>query len=148
MADYHLYLETSVRGYHAYVQNLSKDLNLGEIFYAEHDSSAVMHDPNVMRYAQSDGETVGHIPKYLSRLCFQFVEDGGEIDAEVIGKRFNAGKGMGLEVPVEIRFTGNHKYLRNFRAQLVQQIKQEFESKAVRKTILKTLQIEKSNQLH
>ena len=84
---------------------------MGEIFCVEHDiNNTVMHDLYAMQYARSNGETVGHIPQYLSRLCFQFIEDGGEIYAKVIGKRYSAGQGMGLEVPVEITFTGNHKY--------------------------------------
>eukprot|EP00794_Sanderia_malayensis_P013337 gene13337-14716_t len=72
---------------------------------------ALTHNPNATAYAQRNGETVGHSSYYLSRLCFQLVEDGGDIEDEVIGKRFNAGKGMGLEVPIEIGFTGTLKYL-------------------------------------
>ena len=56
---------------------------------------------------------MGHILKYLSKLCFRFVLDGGDIDAEVIGKKFNAGNGMGVEVPVEWRFSGNKNILKD-----------------------------------
>ena len=124
-----------------------KELTLGEILLIEHDHYAVVHDPHMMRRAQQNGETVRHIPRFLSQLCLHFVEDGGDIDAEVIGKRFNTGQGMRLEVPVDIRFTGNLKCFKNFRAQLVKFIKKEFESKAVQKTMLKTLKMEKSDEL-
>ncbi len=63
-------------------------------------------------------KTDGHIPKHLSQLCFKFVDDGGELEAEVIGKRFNAGEGKEEEVPVELRSSGNKKYLQNLRRKL------------------------------
>ena len=39
------------------------------------------------------------------------MEDGGEMDGGIVGKRFNAGTGMGIEAPVELRFIGNKQYL-------------------------------------
>ena len=48
-----------------------------------------------MKFMANEDLTIGHIPKYLSALCFKFVDDGGDIDAEGIGKRFNAGHEMG-----------------------------------------------------
>ena len=37
---------------------------------------------------------------------------------KLLGKKFNAGEGKGVEVPVELKFTGNKKYLENFRGEL------------------------------
>ena len=47
----------------------------------------------------------------MSKLCFLFTQDGGELDGEIIGERFKAGTGLGVEVPIELRFLGNQKYL-------------------------------------
>ena len=72
------------------------------------------YDKYAMKYYTSSEEhTVGHIPKYLSKFCFKFVLDGRDIDAEVIGKKFNAGNGMAVEVPVELRFSGNKNTLKD-----------------------------------
>ena len=34
-----------------------------------------------------------------------------DLDGEIIGKRFNTRTGLGVEVPIELRFVGNQKYL-------------------------------------
>lgn len=47
-----------------------------------------------------------------------FLSDGGEAEAEVIGCHFNAGAGMGLEVPIDIKFCGTFPYLWNLRKEL------------------------------
>eukprot|EP00795_Rhopilema_esculentum_P009982 gene9982-18605_t len=114
MADnFVFFLETVVRGYHAYLSTYK--LTLGEILVITPDPDSVMHDKYVMKYTTMEEEhIVGHIPKHLSRLCFKFIEDGGELDAEVIGKMFNAGNGMGVEVPVESSSVGNKQYLEKF----------------------------------
>ena len=36
-------------------------------------------------------------------------------------KRFNAGTGMGIEVPVELRFIGNNQYLEKCKIKLAEQ---------------------------
>lgn len=35
---------------------------------------------------------VGHVPKELSKIFNKFLKDYGEIEAECIGNRYNAGK--------------------------------------------------------
>ncbi len=49
----------------------------------------------------------------------------------MIGKRFNAGNGMGVEVPVELRFVGNKQYLERFRSKIIsgKRGKTEFKNK-------------------
>ena len=118
------FLETVVRGYHAYLSTYK--LTLGEILVITPDPDSVMHDKYVMKYTTKEEEhIVGHIPKHLSRLCFKFIEDGGELDAEVIGKRFNAGNGIGVEVPVELSFVGNKQYFEKFRSKMISAIRAE-----------------------
>ena len=40
------------------------------------------------------------------------MEDDGEMDGEIVGQRFNAGIGMGTEVPVELMLIGNKQNLK------------------------------------
>ena len=108
------YAETSLRGYHVY-KDVS--LTLGEKLFCqeepdnEYDEFAVV----VQTYHE---ETVGHLPIQSSELVHTFICDGGEAEAEVIGCRFNAGNGMGLEVPIDIKFSGTFPYLRSLRSKL------------------------------
>eukprot|EP00794_Sanderia_malayensis_P012460 gene12463-13748_t len=125
MADnFVFFLQSVVRGYHAYLSTYK--LTLGEILVITPDPDAVMHDKYGMKYATKEEEPiVGHIPKHLSQLCFKFIEDGGELNAEVISKRFNAGNGMGVEVPVKLSFVGNKQYLERFRSKMISAIRAE-----------------------
>ena len=81
-------------------------MTLGEVLEVEPDAHAVEYDIHAVKFISNKEEhhTVGHIPKYLSELCFEFFEDGGDLEAEVIGKIFNGGKGTGVEVPVDLKF--------------------------------------------
>ena len=85
MANYSMYLDAVIRGYYAYLHE--NTLTLGEILTVENDAEAVQHDKFAMKFMKPKGKTVGHIPKHLSKLCFKFVDDGGQLDAEVIGKK-------------------------------------------------------------
>ena len=122
--NFAFFLETEVRGYHAYLSTYK--LTLGKILVITPDPDAMMHDKYAMKYTTKEEEHfVGHIPKHLSRRCFKLIGDGGELDAEVIFKRFNAGNGMGVEVPVKLRFVGNKQYLERFRSKMISAIRAE-----------------------
>ena len=98
-----------------------------ELTLGESDTDAYECDRYAMKFKTSNGATVsvGHIPKYISKICCKFVNDVGELDAEVIGKRFNAGQGMGVEVPVELRFVGNQQYLKRVKNKIVMAVADE-----------------------
>ena len=131
-----MFLESVVRAYHAYLSTYT--LTLGEILNADANPGAVRYDKYAMKYYTSSEEhTVGLIPKYLSKLCFKFVLDGGDIDAEVIGKKFNAGNRMRVEVPVELRFSGNKKCLEKFRDKIETALIKEEESNSNNYKVLK-----------
>eukprot|EP00794_Sanderia_malayensis_P002255 gene2255-2579_t len=121
-----MYVETAMRGYHVY---LSKHkLKLGEILTTdlECDPEAIAKDKYAIKLMCEENEQiVGHIPKYLSKLCFKFLQGGGDLDAEVIGKRFNAGQGMGVEVPIELKFSGCKQYVERLRDKLVCALQKE-----------------------
>ena len=54
---------------------------------------------------------VGHVPIELSKVFSIFLKDYGEVEAECIGSRYNAGTGKGLELPVDYKLIGTYKYL-------------------------------------
>ena len=98
---------------------------MGEILTIESDPENVSYDKFIMKFMSTEEDTVGHIPQHLSEICFRFLEDGGQMNAEVIGKRFNSGDGLGVQVPVELRFVGNKRYLKNLRRRLCLAIEAE-----------------------
>ena len=69
----------------------------------------------VDRYAvaveKATGETVGHVPKKISRICSSFLQHGGTITAIVTGRRRYSSDLVqgGLEIPCNLRFYGEEK---------------------------------------
>ena len=96
-------------------------LTLGEKLFCQEEPDNE-YDEFAFVVQTSDEETVCHLPIQISKLVHTFVSDGGEAEAEaeaeVIGCRFNAGTGMGLEVPIDIKFSGTFPYLRSLRSKL------------------------------
>ena len=75
------------------------------------------HDKYAVVVKNQDGNLVGHVPKELSRLFHKFL-DFGELEAECIGNRLNAGKGKGVEIPVDYILLGNDVYLGKLKRKL------------------------------
>ena len=65
-------------------------------------------------------ETVGHLPIEISKTVNKFLNEGGEVEAEVIGSRFNARLRKGLEVPLDIKFIGSKLYVEKLRKTLIE----------------------------
>lgn len=105
---FEMYIEATVRGYHAYLDNAS--VRIGEILTSEMELDNP-HDKYAVAVKSQDGNLVGHGPKELSRLFHEFLNDSGEREAECIGNRLNAGKGKGVEIPVDYRHVANDSYL-------------------------------------
>lgn len=105
---FEMYIEATVRGYHAYLDNAS--VRIGEILTSEMELDNP-HDKYAVAVKNQDGNLVGHGPKELSRLFHEFLNDSGEREAECIGNRLNAGKGKGVEIPVDYRLVANDSYL-------------------------------------
>ena len=107
-ANYEFYLEFSIRGYHAYFKNLMETITVGDILECEIDSNNP-HDQYAIVVRTFRDETVGHVPIELSEIFWKFLSNYGEIEAECIGHRYNAGGGKGLELPVDSKFFGNRQ---------------------------------------
>ena len=116
-ANYEFYLESSIRGYHAYFKNLMETITVGDILECEIDSNNP-HDQYAIVVRTFRDETVGHVPIELSEIFWKFLSNYGEIEAECIGHRYNAGGGKGLELPVDYKFFGNQQYLKQVHLKL------------------------------
>ena len=112
---FEMYIEATVRGYHAYLDDAS--VWIGEILACEMELDN-SHDKYAVTVKNQDGNLVGHVPKELSRLFHKFLDDFGELEAECIGNRLNAGKGKGVEIPVDYRLVGNDVYLGKLKRKL------------------------------
>ena len=62
--------------------------------------------------------TVGHILIELLQIFWEFLSIHGGIEAECIVHKYNVGRGNGLELPVDYRFFGNQKYLKQVHRRL------------------------------
>lgn len=112
---FEMYVEATVLGYHAYLDNAS--VRIGEILACEMELNN-SHDKYAVAVKNQDGNLIGHVPKELSRLFNKLLKDYGELEAECIGNRFNAGKGNGVEIPVDYRFVTNDSYLTKLKGKL------------------------------
>ena len=112
---FEMYIEATVRGYHAYLDDAS--VRIGEILACEMELDN-SHDKYAVAVKNQGGNLVGHVPKELSRLFHKFLDDFGELEAECIGNRLNAGKGKGVEIPVDYRLVGNDVYLGKLKRKL------------------------------
>lgn len=112
---FEMYVEATLRGYHAYLDNVS--VRIGEILACEMELNN-SHDKYAVSVKNQDGNLIGHVPKELSRLFNKLLKDYGELEAECIGNRFNAGKGNGVEIPVDYRLVANDSYLTKLKGKL------------------------------
>ena len=69
---FEMYIEATVRGYHAYLDNAS--VRIGEILACEMELDN-SHDKYAVAVENQDGNLVGHVPKELSRLFHKFLND-------------------------------------------------------------------------
>ena len=112
---FEMYVEATVRGYHAYLDNAS--VRISEILACEMELDN-SHYKYAVAIKNQDGNLVGHVPKELSRLFHKFLNDFGELEAECIGNRLNVGKGKGVEIPVDYRLVVNNSYLGKLKRKL------------------------------
>ena len=54
----------------------------------------------------------------LSRLFRKFLNDSGDLEAECIGNRLNAGKGKGVQILVDYRLVANDFYVGRLKRKL------------------------------
>ena len=71
-----LFCESTMRGYHAYMNK--RKVGIGEIMFCEIECDN-KHDDNAVAVKTKDDEIVGHVPEELSSLFYKFLENHGEI---------------------------------------------------------------------
>ena len=66
---------------------------------------------------KDSGETVGHLPKKISRMCSMFIQEGREIMCTVIGNRRYSSDlvQVGLEIPCTLLFCREEKYIQKLK---------------------------------
>ncbi|KAJ7387573.1 hypothetical protein OS493_000907 [Desmophyllum pertusum] len=124
--EYKVFVESSVRGYHEYFKYAT--VVVGDVLHCEVEENN-QYDKYAVAIKSESNQTVGHVPIELSKLFCEFLADGGSLEAECIGHRFNAGQGKGLEIPVDYRLIGNKRYLKI----LVRKLSEDLSVSAMRK---------------
>eukprot|EP00794_Sanderia_malayensis_P011520 gene11520-12711_t len=97
----------TVRSYHAYL--LTASVQIGEIFACEIELDNP-HDKYAVAVRKQNGVLVSRVPNELLKLFNKFLRECGDIEAEGIGHRINAGKGNGVEIPVDFRFVAADEF--------------------------------------
>lgn len=85
--------ESVIRGHHAY-KHIWTPVN-GEMLSVKKEANNSF-DKHGVAVLKDDSVIVGHVPKEYSRIVSYFLHQGGQLKAEVIGKRK---LGKGIEVP-------------------------------------------------
>ena len=79
-----LHQNCCIHGYHVY--NEIWTAVLGEVLITERDFHN-MADCYAVAVKKHSGETVGHLPRKISRLCSVFIDQGGDITCVITGNR-------------------------------------------------------------
>ena len=108
-------LNSCVRGYHVYYETWTAVF--GEILCTERELHNVVDRYAVAVTKADSGETVGHVPRKISRLCNMFIEQGGDITCVVTGsRRYSSDLAQGgLEIPCTLIFRGQEKLVRTIK---------------------------------
>jgi len=103
--------DACVRGFHIY-QDVWRPV-MGEELPCETEE-----DNDKDRYAvaiiKPTVGTVGHVPRYMSRLCYHFIQHGGEIYSIVTGTRQYSRDlpNGGMHIPCKFRFVGSSEEIK------------------------------------
>ena len=102
--------DSCIRGYHVY--NEIWTAVLGEVLLTQRELHNVT-DRYAVAVKKHSGETVGHLPRKISRLCSMFIGQGGDITCVVTGNRRYSSDLVqgGLEIPCSIIFRGKEKLI-------------------------------------
>ena len=71
----------------------------------------MVHDKYAIALINSESVTVGHLPKFMSKLAHFFVKHAGKIRCEITGsKRYSSDLEQGgLEIPAKIIFQNSNE---------------------------------------
>ena len=104
-------VQCCIRGYHTYQDQWNAEVG-AKLNTAPATRPAALVEDKYAIAVKHDEQTVGHVPKFLSKLTFFFFKHGGKVVIKVNGpKRYSVDlKQGGMEVPAEFCFkTCNEK---------------------------------------
>ena len=112
-----LTISSCIRGYHIYRSVWSPPV--GEEYTCNRELENIS-DRYALAVTNMIGETIGHIPRKISKFCAIFLRNGGSIQCSIAGdKRYSEYLPQGgLEVPCTLHFKSNRKELKKLRAAL------------------------------
>ena len=107
-------MDLCIRGYHVYEEIWTAVF--GEELNTERKIGNIV-DRYAVAVKKDSGETIGHLPKKISRMCSMFIQEGGEISCIVIGnRRYSSDLAQGgLEIPCTLLFHGEEKYIQKLK---------------------------------
>ena len=102
-------MTSCVRGYHVYGE--SWVAVLGEELHCEREVGNIMDWYAVRVKKLGTSETVGYLPRKISRRCSMFLQSGGDIIATVTGSRRYSSDLVqgGIKIPCILTFRGSRK---------------------------------------
>ena len=110
-----------VRGYHIFKSFW--DAPIGSILSAKHedDPQSLVHDKYAIALINSEPVTVGHLPKFMSKLAHFFVKHTGKIKRKITGSKRNSSdlEQGGLEIPAKI-------IVQNSNERIIEEMKKKF----------------------
>ena len=110
-------MESCVRGHH--VSKSFWSPTLGEELWGKREECNA-HDQHAVSLLDKEGAVVGHILRKISAACSLFLQKNGNIFCTATGKRrfLDLPQG-GLEVPCNLKFEGDAKYVKNMKKLLM-----------------------------
>ena len=104
-------VNSCVHGYHVFKSFW--DAPVGSVLSSKHgdDLKYLVHDKYDIALINSESVTVGHLPKFMSKLAHFFVKHAGKIRCEITdSKRYSYNLEQGsLEIPAKIIFQNSKK---------------------------------------
>ena len=117
-SDFSHTIESAVRGFHVYREVWIPYVNQVLQTRQEVGNSKDPYAVAVVKSSDTGEIIIGHVPREISRLCWYFIEDDGEISCTIIDankKRSTALSQGGLEVKCCYKFVGKRKHIKKLR---------------------------------
>lgn len=110
--------QSYIRGHHVYCSSWTPVIGEELVLKRQPDNEHSKHAVAVVK----DGDVVGHVPEFRSKLIFYFLGYDGNVGfCKVTGARLNQGVGLGVEVPCVYKFWGRNSHLQKLQ-ELIQEV--------------------------
>ena len=120
------FVDSAVRGFHVYKESWTPLVHEELKTKQEHGNSTDQFAVAVYKESTPAGgsgtaNTVGHLPKEISRVCWYFIEHDGEILCTITNDRKQRCplEQGGLEIPCQLKFIGKKKNIKKLKKMLL-----------------------------